>query len=542
MTVFTGTWQLALLAARRDRVLIPVWLIAITGLLAGVVSSVAALYVDARERALVAAFSAGNVASRIFDGPASGTDLGAIAWVEAYVVLAILAAIMSAQAVVRHTRQDEEAGRAELLGSAVVGRHARLTAALLLAIASNTVLALAAAAVLIASGFAVAGSFAGGAALAAIGVTFAGVAAVTVQLAGTQRGATGLAIMVLGVAFLLRAVGDAAGEVAASGVELVSAWPSWLSPIGWGQQIRPFHQDNWPVFGLFVGLFVLLVATAFTLTNHRDIGAGMLSTRPGPATAARALLSPWGLAWRLQRGTLLAWLVGLVIVGAAFGAVADGVDDFVGISDQFEQLLRQQAGDADLVDLFFGFLLGLIGVVAAAYTVQALLRLRSEEAGGYLEPVLATAVGRATWLGSHVVIAAVGTTVLLAGVGLSGAIGYGIVTGDLGTGLRMLAAALVQIPAVFALGGFALAVFGLLPRWSLPLAWASLVASLVISQFGDLLELPQPVRNLSPFSHLPVVPAEPLALTPVLLLLAVAAALAGVGLWGFRRRDLALTA
>jgi ABC-2 type transport system permease protein len=542
MTVFTGVWRLVLLAARRDRVLIPVWLIAITGLLAGVVSSVAALYVDARERALVAAFSAGNVASRIFDGPASGTDLGAIAWVEAYVVLAILTAIMSAQAVVRHTRQDEETGRAELLGSAVVGRHARLAAALLLAVAANAILALAATAVLLTSGFAVAGSFAGGAALAAIGVTFAGVAAVTVQLAGTQRGATGLALTVLGVAFLLRAVGDAAGEVAASGVELISAWPSWLSPIGWGQQVRPFHQDNWPVFGLFLGLFVALVATAFTLTSHRDVGAGMLGTRPGPATAARALLSPWGLAWRLQRGILLAWFVGLIVVGAAFGAVADSVDDFVGISDQFEQLLRQQAGDADLVDLFFGFLLSLIGVVAAAYTVQALLRLRSEEAGGYLEPVLATSVGRGTWLASHAVIAAVGTAVLLAAVGLSGAVGYGIVTGDLGTGLRMLAAALTQIPAVFALGGFVLAVFGLLPRWSLPLSWGSLVVSLVISQFGDLLELPQVVLNLSPFTHLPVVPAEPFAPLPVLVLLGVAVVLGGAGLWGFRRRDLVLTA
>jgi ABC-2 type transport system permease protein len=542
MTAFTGTWRLARLAARRDRILIPVWVAAITVLLAGVVASVAALYADERERTLGAAFSAGNVAARIFDGPASGTDLGAMAMVEAYAILAILTAIMSIQAVVRHTRQDEETGRAELLGSTVVGRHAPLTGALFMVIAANAVLALAVAAVLLANGFAVAGSFAGGAALAAVGVTFAGVAAVTAQLATTQRAATGLAVVVLGAAFVLRAVGDAVGEVAPSGVELVSAWPSWLSPLGWGQQVRPFHQDNWPIFGLFAALFLVLVVTAYALTSHRDVGAGMLGVRPGPATAPASLLSPLGLAWRLQRGILLAWLVGLMIIGAAFGAVGDSVDDFVGISEQFEQILRQQAGDAGLVDLFFGFLMGLLGVVAAAYTVQALLRMRSEEAGGYLEPVLATSVARTTWLGSHVLIAAAGTAVVLTGVGVSGALGYWVAAGDLGTGLGMLAAALVQIPAAFALGGFVVAVFGIVPRWSLPVAWSALVVSLVIGQFGDLLELPQTVLNLSPFTHLPVVPAEPFAATPVLILLAAAVVLSGAGWWAFRRRDLAITA
>ena len=42
-----------------------------------------------------------------------------------YVTLAILAAVMSALTVVRHTRQNEETGRAELLGAGVVGRSPR---------------------------------------------------------------------------------------------------------------------------------------------------------------------------------------------------------------------------------------------------------------------------------------------------------------------------------------------------------------------------------------------------------------------------------
>lgn len=137
---FIGTSRLVRLALRRDRILLPVWIVAITGLAGAVVASYGATLPTETARALTAAYSAANPMTRVFDGPASGTSLGAMALVEGYKILAILTALMSAQAVVRHTRQDEETGRAELLGSAVVGRHARLTAALVATLGANLVL------------------------------------------------------------------------------------------------------------------------------------------------------------------------------------------------------------------------------------------------------------------------------------------------------------------------------------------------------------------------------------------------------------------
>ena len=541
-TAFTGTATLVRLAVRRDRVLLPVWLASVAGLTAALVASLAALYTDPRERAAAAALSAANVVSRIFDGPASGTELGALSMVEAYLVLGILVSLMSSQAVVRHTRQEEETGRAELVGAGVVGRYARLTAALVVAAGANAVVVAAVAAVLAANGLDLAGSLAGGLSLGALGVAFAGVAAVAAQITQTQRAANGLAMLAFGTAFLLRAVGDAFGRVGPSGVEVVSAWPSWLSPIGWGHQIRPFHQDNWDVLGLFAALTMALVWLAFVLVDHRDVGTGMLGTRPGPAVAPRGLGSPLGFAWRLQRGTLLAWTVGLVVAGAAFGAVGDSVDDFVGVSEQFEQVLRQLAPAGDLVDLYFALAMGFVGLAAAGYTVQALLRPRVEEAAGRLEPVLATAVGRARWLGSHALVAGAGTVVVLVATGLSGTIAYAWVTSDLAAGLGFLWAALAQIPAALALGGFVVAAFALWPPLSTALSWTALAVSLVMGQLGALLELPQPVLDISPFTHVPRVPAEPLTATPVVVLLAVAVALFGAGLVAFRRRDLALTA
>jgi ABC-2 type transport system permease protein len=124
-----GTWRLVRLALRRDRIVLPVWLTAILGLLAGSVASIAALYPEEADRVQYATVAATNLVARAFDGLMSGTSLGAVVITEVFTVLALLAGIMSVQAVVRHTRLEEETGRAELVDAAVVGRHARLVAA-----------------------------------------------------------------------------------------------------------------------------------------------------------------------------------------------------------------------------------------------------------------------------------------------------------------------------------------------------------------------------------------------------------------------------
>ena len=86
------------------------------------------------------------------------------------------------------------------------------------------------------------------------------------------------------------------------------------------------------------------------------------------------------------------------------------------------------------------------------------------------------------------------------------------------------------------MGGIAVALFGWFPRWT-PVAWAALVAALLLGQLGPLLQLPQWLMDVSPYAHLPAVPAEAAELAAVLGLTAVAAALIALGLAGFARRD-----
>lgn len=539
MTAFTGTLRLLRLAIRRDRIVLTVWVAAIGLLVIASVASVAGLYTSQAEREMAAAFTAANRLARAFDGPAMGASVGALTMTEAFGVLAILAGLMSIQTVTRHTRQDEETGRAELLGSAVVGHQARLAAALLLVAGANLVLAAATAGALLAQGLPAAGSVAAGAALAGVGLSFAAIASVTAQLAESQRAATGLAGAALGGAYLLRAVGDAAGEVADSGVALISSWPSWLSPIGWGQQVRPFGGERWSVGLLFAALIAILVGVAFALSSRRDLGGALLPTRPGPPTAGGRLSTPLRLTWRLQRGMLLAWMVGAAVLASALGALGDGAEELVGLSEELAAAFEQMAGGGSMLDVYVAFVMGMVGIATAGFAIQSVLRARTEESSERLEPLLATALSRSRWLGANATFVVAGAGSIVGVAGLAAGTSYGIATGDLATGLgSFLSAGAVQLPAVLLLAGLVALVFGIIPRLAVGIGWAALAASFALGQLGELLGVPQAVMNLSPFTHVPAVPAEELAAAPLIALTGVAAVLASTGLIAFRHRDL----
>jgi ABC-2 type transport system permease protein len=168
-----------------------------------------------------------------------------------------------------------------------------------------------------------------------------------------------------------------------------------------------------------------------------------------------------------------------------------------------------------------------------------MLRLRSEETSLRAEPVLATRVTRLSWAASHVTVAVVGTAVVLAAGGAAMGLMHGLRTGDVGAQLpRVLGGAMAQLPAVLVLAGIALALFGLVPRLT-AVAWGLVAATLVISQLGPMLQFDQWLLDLAPFTHVPQLPGSDMTWTPLVWLLAVAAASVVVGFTGLVRRDIA---
>jgi ABC-2 type transport system permease protein len=301
--------------------------------------------------------------------------------------------------------------------------------------------------------------------------------------------------------------------------------------------MRPYAGERWWPAGLIVVLAVALTAVAYRLVARRDIDAGLLPQRPGPAAAAPGLRGPFALAWRLQRGTLLAWVVAMLVSGAVMGGAAEGISHYTA-SKQVSDLLAKMGGPGALVDSYLAAVFGIVGLVAACYTVQVTLRLRNEEAAGRLEPLLATRVGRFRWAASHLVFALLGTAVLLVVAGLGGGLSYGAQAHDLGHQVpRLLAAAMVQLPAAWVLAGLGVALFGLVPRLT-ALTWAGLIACVVLLELGVLLGLSHWVVDASPFAHVPKLPGSAFTAMPLVWLTAVAVVLGAVGLVGFRRRGI----
>lgn len=540
MNALTGTAALTRLALRRDFATLAAWLLG----LAGFTAATTALWVndyrnpaDLVQDTRIAATSPGI---RML-GLASGASVGGYAMVRDYLLIAVLAALMSTFAVVRHTRQGEETGRAELVGAAVVGRHAGLAAALIVTVGANAVLAVLLALGMTATGQPATGSFTAGAAVAAVGVVFAGVAAVTTQLASSTRGASGLAAAVLGVAFLTSGVGNMAGDVDASGLWVDSAWPAWLSPIGWGQQMRPFGGNDLSPLALAAALFLACVGAAAALATRRDLGHGMLPQRPGQARASRTLRSPLGLAWRLQRGALLGWAIAMLGFGLVMGGLVGQVQDTTGSARDW---YTRMGGSDQILDAYRASIMQMAGMAVAIYTVQVLLRMRTEESDGPLEPVLATAVSRPRWVASHAVTALLGATALLLLFATGAGLTAGAVLGNpAGQTRPLVGAGLVQLPGILVIGAAVIAAVGLLPRLAGVLSWALLMVCIVIGPlFGPTLRAPQWAQDLSPFTHVPKAPAVPVSAAPVLALIVVVAALTLVGLVSLRRRDLALPA
>ncbi|QXJ26154.1 ABC transporter permease [Actinomadura graeca] len=529
MSVPAGTGKLVRLILRRDRWLLPLWLL-LALFPVSAVNSLGDLYPTAAERQDFAAEMEGNSALMVLYGRLYGSDLGELAvWRAGF--MPVFFGLLALLFVIRHTRTEEESGRRELVGAASVDRRAPLAAALAVAFLVALVAMVLVGTTVQGQGLPAAGSWAFGAQYLVVGAVFAAVGGVAAQLTTSALTARGIAVAVLGVFFALRGVGDSSGQRGGA-----ASWVSWTSPFGWANQLRPFDGDRWWVLAVPLAAVVVLVAAAHVLSARRDLGAGLLPDRLGPPEAAPSLRSPLALAWRIQRGAQISWLAGFAVAGLVYGGlaktVAEGLED--NPNKKLEDALARLGGQGGLIDTWLASMLNFMAIAAAAYAIQAVLRLRAEETSLRAESLLATGVARLRWAAGHLVFAVAGPVVVLLVAGL----GAGLASGDPGRQIpRLLGASAAQLPAVWVLVAVGLLVFGRLPRLS-PIAWGALGVCVMLGQVGALLELSQWVLDVSPFTHTPKLPGGDPSVTPLVSLTAVALAVGAAGLAALRRRDL----
>lgn len=530
----TGLWTLLRLMGRRDRWRAPIWILSLAALTAYFANAIAVI-MDEDTLASMVVF-AKNPVMGLITGPGYGMDEITIPRfvVGMYGIFLMLgAALMSITTMTRHTRAEEQTGRAELLRANVTGRHTQLLAALALTLVMNL-----AAGVLMTLTFffseanpdPFSSALLFGASISAAGCVFAAITGVTVQLSSFARAASGMAGAVLAAAFVVRGLGDMS---AVSGGDL--KWLSWLSPLGWSQQTAPYTLDRWTPLLLSVVAIAILIPVSLLLQSRRDLSAGIFADRLGRAHASPVLSTSTGLALRLQRSSLFWWSIGVFAMALVFGSFTGTMRD--GAAGMPPEILDLMGGPRGIVDGYMGYMALYFAMIVAAYAIIASSGLRAEETGLRAEPVIATAVGRGRWVMSWTLVTMLGSLWLMALAGVAEGLGAAASTGDWSLMGPAVLGHVAQTASVWALLGLALALYGAAPRLQ-GLTWIVFVYGAGMALFGQMMDLDDAVLDTSVFVHIGQYPAQDLSAGAVVALTVATAVLLALGVIGFRRRDL----
>ncbi len=527
--LFTRTGLLLRLAIRRERLLAVISVVAFVLINSSTAASITSMYPTAEQRAGARTGLGGNAAFLFLLGPLDNTDSAAAltVWRAGMFMVAALA-VCVVLLVVRQTRKEEELGRAELVRAGATGPLASLAAASIAATAFSVVIALGMSVMLFPLGAEVVDVLAVFAQYASTGMAAAGVALVAAQIAKTSHIANLTASSVVILGYLLRGVADASGGW---------GWLRWISPMGWAESIDPFADNAvwWalPSVAVFVGGGIL----AGVLSRRRDIDAGLIAPRPGPAATSR-LSSPEAVVVRLTLPLLGSWVGALVVYGLVVGFMQPSVDELASGNSQFGDVVRQSGVDADLSTLFGITMMGFFAVAAGAWAVNVATRMRGEETRARTELLLATPTARGRYLLDHAALTGVGVVVILELAAAALTLGNGIAGGDWSsTGGDAFRSATAQIPAALVMSLIMVALYAI--RSALvPIGWLLVIAALFLGPLSGMFDLPQWAQDLSPYTHTPLVPVEPMVWTPAIVMLCLTAVFTTLAWAAFRRRDI----
>jgi ABC-2 type transport system permease protein len=505
-----------------------VWMVVLIAIMVGTAGSIAGLYPTPEMiHGYAKAATAGDALVAI-NGRVEGIDsLGGIIADEFGFFAAFLLPLLGISLVTLATRTEEETGRLEALLAGRVARQVPVVAGLTLASAAIVATTVAFALGLIAFGVPAARADLYAASLGTLAFAFAGLAALLAQVVLHSRGVYTWGLLVLGLAYVLRGVGD-----------LTNTWVTWLSPLGWAEKAAAFGDTRWWTLLIPLAAGGLLAALAILVAGRRDLGSALIRVGAGSPRATSWLRSPLGLATAIHRPAMLGWLAGAVILTGTMGALAQQFINAV-LGNPATAAAFGVSG-ATPVDGMLALTQLYAAVIATGYAVQAVGSLRGEETAGRLEMRLSGTLSRVRWLAAHalVIVAGLVVIILVSSIVLAAGMAWSMGSAaDLG---RVLWAGAAYLPAELLVAGLALALFGLRPR-AFPAAWAAVAFIAFIALLGRGLQLPRWVLDLSPLSHVGNPPLDTVPPLSLITLGAIAAALAVAAAVGFRHRGVPQT-
>lgn len=461
---------------------------------------------------------------------AADYTLGAMYAHEMLLFCGLFTMIVSLLHVVGHTRKEEDLGLTELVRSFQIGRQANSLATVAETALINILLAVVISVVMVSFGadtITVEGSFLFGASVGAAGILGAVLGLLFAQIMPNSASASGVSLGIVGLLYVARA-----------GTDVSNPDLSMINPMGWTYLTYPFTDNNWMplIFALIFSVIVIIIA--FALEGNRDMGAGYLPEREGRAHAKRSLLSVQGLFARLNRGVIIGWFIGFLVMGAAYGSIYGDMQTFLQSNEIMQQMFTQAevSLEASFTSTIVMVMVGLVSILP----IVIINKLFAEENRSHLSQIFSTKVSRTelywTTVGLAIFAGALGTLLSTAGLG-----GTALSYMESDTPMVMtdfLAAGFNLWPSVLFFTGLSALIIGWVPSAG-KLVYVYLAYSFLVNYFGGILDLPEWFSKTAIQGWIPEMPVESFDLPVFIIITAISVALMVLGYIGYKRRDMA---
>ncbi|GAB2661754.1 ABC transporter permease [Nocardia goodfellowii] len=502
--------------------------LAVSMMSAVVAAQYQAVFADTLDAGALGAL-AENPAVRILFGAPQALDNagGFTVWRTGTPVL-VLCGAWALLAATRITRGEEDAGRWDLL----LGGRARLRALVFRAAAALT-LAAVLIAVAVGGGLFVVGTDPAGALLHALcvfgsTVAFANLGLLAAQVLPTRSAATGLASAVLGVALLLRMLAD--------GVSFL-AWAAWLTPFGLAARTAPYADNRVLPVLVLLCLAVAPGAVALVAARHRDLGGGLIVMTGARRARTRLLGSIPGFAVRRALVPTLGWMVGIATYFLLIGALIASILEFFGENPRFAEVAAAAGFGLGSPSGFAAAMFAVLAMPAGGYAAIRVAAMGADERARRWTVLHALPVSRYHWAATEFVVTAAGSAILLGTAATAMWLGAVLTGAPLGLGQALAGAFNVFPVALLSLGAGVLAL-GWRPAAIGVIGAIPAIGGFFIDVMAQSVGAPAWVREISPFAHLAAVPVTAPDWFSGAMMIAIAAAVTVLGLYGYARRDL----